>query len=314
MPHKHLTDRFTLYERDAWRRLRADTPLTLDADDLERLRGVNESLSLTEVEDIYLPLSRLLNLHINATQNLYNSRFEFIGRAPAKVPFIIGVAGSVSVGKSTFARVLQEILRRWPEHPRVELINTDGFLLPNAELERRGIMDRKGFPESYDGQALLRFLARIKAGQDNVEAPVYSHKKYDIVPGKTNIVRQPDVLIVEGLNVLQANTRVSERNLTFVSDFFDFSIFLHADPADLKTWFIERFEKLRHTRFADPDSYFHQYASMNADEALAFADDIWEGINARNYRENISPTRRRADVILNKIADHSIESVGIRKL
>ena len=301
--------RFTAEE---WGRLRAATPLTLTEADLERLRGINVALSLRDVAEIMLPLSRLLNLYVGASQELYRASDTFLGKLPGKVPFIIGVAGSVAVGKSTTARVLQTLLDRWPDHPKVDLITTDGFLYSNAVLNERKIMHRKGFPESYDRRRLLQFLTDIKSGTDEVAAPVYSHLVYDITD-EVNVVRQPDIVIVEGLNVLQTGV-ADDANPIFVSDFFDFSIYVDADLDDIRQWYIERFFTLRETAFRNPDSYFHRYAALTDAEALETASTIWESINEKNLTENILPTRQRADLILHKGTDHQVTEVLLRRL
>jgi type I pantothenate kinase len=302
-------------DRATWSRLSASTPLPLTDADVDRLRGLGDPIDLAEVDAVYRPLSRLLTLYVNATSGLHSASSTFLGEAPARTPYVIGIAGSVAVGKSTTARVLRELLARWPETPRVELITTDGFLLPNAELQRRGIMDRKGFPESYDRRALLRFLSAIKAGRAEVRAPVYSHLTYDIVPGEQVVVRRPDVLIVEGLNVLQPAraTAVGESSLA-VSDFFDFSIYVDARTTDVRQWYVDRFLSLRRTAFAHPLSYFHRYASLDDDAAIDRAEQIWDAINAPNLEQNILPTRGRATLVLRKGADHSVQRVRLRKL
>ena len=301
------------FERSAWAALRADTPLTLTEQDLEKLRGLNEDLSLTEVEQIYLPLSRLLSLYVEATQTLHRATSTFLSDGTPKVPYIIGLAGSVAVGKSTTARVLQSLLQRWEGHPKVELVTTDGFLYPNAVLEARGIMERKGFPESYDLRLLLAFLSDVKAGRRSVQAPTYSHLVYDVMPGVFVEVDQPDILIVEGLNVLQSSGS-SPGEYVFVSDYFDFSIYLDAEEELIESWFLARFFKLRETAFKDPTSHFHHFASLTDDEARRVASDVWRNINGKNLRENILPTRGRANLILEKTADHAIERVHLRKL
>lgn len=303
------------FNREQWARLRLDTPMTLVSRELEALSGVIDELSVPEVEEIYLPLSRLLNLYVAAAQELHTVTSRFLGRRDRKVPFILGIAGSVAVGKSTSARVLKALLARWPDHPRVDLVTTDGFLLPNAELERRGIMNRKGFPESFDSSRLLNFLAEVKAGREMVEAPVYSHFFYDILPNQRVVVSQPDILIVEGLNVLQpARLPRGGEAMPFVSDFFDFSIYIDADPATIETWYLERFMRLRATAFRDPGAYFHRYASLSEQEARSRALEIWQTINLRNLEENILPTRQRARLILRKGDDHGVASVALRRI
>jgi type I pantothenate kinase len=297
-----------------WGQLRAATPLTLTEADLARLRGLNDKVSLAEVEEIYLPLSRLLNLYVVATQGLHAASATFLGQLTAKVPFVIGIGGSVAVGKSTTARLLQALLAQWPNHPTVDLITTDGFLYPNRVLEERGLLNRKGFPESYDQRALLRFMADLKAGVPEVRAPVYSHVIYDIVPGEELVVRHPDIVIVEGLNVLQTGDGHPERLRTFVSDFFDFGIYVDAAEPDIEAWFLARFMTLRETIFRDPNSYFHRFASLSDAEATEMATRVWREINGRNLRENILPTRERATLILEKGPDHRVRRVRLRKL
>lgn len=305
---------YRVFTREEWARLRADTPMTLSTPELEQLSGVIEELSVDEVETIYLPLSRLLNLYVAAAQELHAVTSRFLGRRESKVPFIIGVAGSVAVGKSTTARVLRALLARWPDHPRVDLVTTDGFLYPNAELERLGLMGRKGFPDSFDTARLLNFLADVKSGVTPVEAPVYSHFHYDIISGQTVRIEAPDILIVEGLNVLQpARLPQHGEHVPFVSDFFDFSVYLDADEALLRAWYIARFMRLRETAFRDPRSYFARYAALDADEAAATATRFWDDINRVNLRDNILPTRQRAKLILRKGALHQIEEVALRR-
>jgi type I pantothenate kinase len=307
--------RFVEFSRAEWARLRAATPLPLSEAQLRPLIGVNERMSLDEVIDIYLPLSRLLNLYVGATQNLHRATGTFLGSASPRVPFVIGLAGSVAVGKSTVSRILQALLSRWPNHPQVDLITTDGFLLPQQALEARGLAHRKGFPESYDVRTLVRFMADVKSGVPEAAAPVYSHLAYDVVAGEQQIVRQPDIMIVEGLNVLQtAAGRSGRGSPMFVSDFFDFSIYIDAHEADIEEWYVERFLTLRDTVFRNPSSYFHRYAALTPDEAVATARQIWETINLRNLRENVLPTRERAHLILEKGRDHAVRRVKLRKL
>jgi type I pantothenate kinase len=306
---------FRVFSREEWAELRADTPLTLTSEDLKKLRSLHDPISLEEVVAIYLPLSRLLSLYVAATQGLFKATQRFLLAEDGKVPYIIGIAGSVSAGKSTTARVLRALLSRWPNTPKVELVTTDGFLFPNAVLDREGLMDKKGFPESYDGSAILRFLSDVKAGKRHVVAPVYSHLVYDVVPGETTEVDRPDILIVEGLNVLLPNRLPRDgKAIPFVSDFFDFSIYLDADEAELERWYVERFMRLRETAFRDPRSFFRKYADLSDEEAQATARSIWTRINLPNLRENILPTRPRADLILTKGPSHEIEQVALRRL
>ncbi len=303
------------FDRGAWAALRAATPLTLSESDLAELQGLNERVSLEEVETIYLPLSRLLNLHVSATQTLHKATDTFLGSLPAPIPYVIGVAGSVAVGKSTFSRILRALLARWPAHPRVDLVTTDGFLLPNRVLEERGALTRKGFPESYDVRKLVQFMADVKAARGAVHAPVYSHQSYDIVSGDFQVVDRPDIVIVEGLNVLQTGDGVSGRPARmFVSDYFDFSIYIDADEADIEAWYIARFQALRETVFRDPRSYFHRFSDLDDVQALTTARDIWRSINGVNLRDNIFPTRDRARLILEKGADHSVRRVRLRNV
>ncbi len=303
------------FTRDEWARLRADTPLTLTIDDLTRLQSINDPISIDEVIAIYLPLSRLLALYVAATQGLFKATQRFLGANDGKVPYIIGVAGSVAVGKSTTARVLQALLSRWTNTPKVDLITTDGFLLPNAELERDELMDRKGFPESYDSARLLRFLSAVKAGERHVEAPVYSHLTYDVVLDQKIIVDRPDILIVEGVNVLLPSRLPRDgKETSFISDFFDFSVYLHAEEDLAEKWYVSRFMRLRATTFRDPRSYFKKYSEISDSEAENIARDIWRRINLRNLHENILPTRARASLILTKGSSHRIEEVALRKL
>jgi len=303
------------FARDEWSRLRASTPLTLTENDLATLRGRNEPVELAEVEQVYLPLSRLLNLRFAATRDLYAVTETFLGRLPGRVPYVIGLAGSVAVGKSTISRILQALLMRWPDHPRVDLVTTDGFLYPNATLEARGLMSRKGFPESYDVRRLLRFLAELKAGALDVRAPVYSHLIYDIIPDDEIVLRGPDIVIVEGLNVLQAPARRAGTEPTVVvSDFFDFTIYVDADDAALECWYLDRLVLLRETALRDPESYFHFLTQYTEEDTRAFGRTIWEQVNAVNLRENIAPSRGRAHLVLEKGADHSVQRVRLRKL
>ncbi|MBV9081665.1 MAG: type I pantothenate kinase [Acidobacteriaceae bacterium] len=310
-----LISRYLDFDRSEWRALRANTPLLLSEHELASLRGINEQVSLREVEDIYVPLSRLLNLHVAAIQHLYQVRREFIGSpAPRRVPYIIGIAGSVAVGKSTFSRVLRASLARWPDHPRVDLVTTDGFLYPNRVLEQRGLMQRKGFPESYDQRRLLLFLAEIKAGALTVCAPVYSHLTYDIVGNEEQRIEQPDILILEGLNVLQSPAGPHGASRVFVSDFFDFSIYLDADEKTIENWYVQRFLTLRDTVFRNEASYFHRYATLTEHEAIATARQIWSEINLPNLHDNIRPTRERAHLILDKRSDHLVERIRLRRV
>jgi len=303
------------FDRTSWARLRAATPLTLSEADLAELRGLNEYLSLDEVEAVHLPVSRLLNLHVSATQTLRKATDTFLGSTPARTPYVIGIAGSVAVGKSTLARILRALLSRWPESPRVDLVTTDGFLLPNTALEAAGLLQRKGFPESYDVHKLVQFMADVKSAQGAVHAPVYSHVAYDIVPGEFQVVDRPDIVIVEGLNVLQTADSPSPRPpRVFVSDFFDFSIYLDADERDIERWYVERFQTLRQTVFRQPTAYFHRYSSLSDAEAEATARTIWRMINGVNLRENILPTRERARLIFEKGPDHRVRRVRLRKV
>jgi type I pantothenate kinase len=306
---------YRVFTRDEWAKLRADTPMTLNLDDLVKLQSLNDPISLEEVAAIYLPLSRLLSLYVAATQGLFKATQRFLMAEDGKMPYVIGLAGSVSVGKSTTARVLTALLSRWPNTPKVQLVTTDGFLLPNAELNARSIMNKKGFPESYDMPALLRFLSDVKAGKREVRAPVYSHLVYDVMPGEQTIVDRPDILILEGLNVLEPVRLPKDGSaIPFVSDFFDFSIYLDADEGDLHRWYVERFMRLRETAFRDPRSFFRRFAELSEAKARTTAEDLWRSINLLNLRDNILPTRQRADLILRKGAEHQIVEVALRRL
>jgi len=306
---------YRVFSREEWAARRENTPMTLTHGEIVHLQALNDKLSMKEVEEIYLPISRLLAFYVEAAQKLFGGLQEFLSVRDGKMPYIIGVAGSVAVGKSTTARVLQALLARWTNTPKVELVTTDGFLFPNAVLEKEKLMEKKGFPESYDLPALLRFLHDVKAGQRKVKAPVYSHVSYDVIPGETIEVDQPDILIVEGLNVLQTGRPPKDgKAIPYVSDFFDFSVYIDASEEVLERWYVERFRALRSTAFRDPLSYFHRYSQVTDKEAQEIARSIWSRINLTNLRENILPTRQRASLILRKGEDHSIQSVALRKL
>ena len=306
---------YQVFTTEDWAKLRADTPMTLSAEEVAALQSLGDPLSIEEVERIYLPISRLLSFYVDAVQGLFLATRRFLGTTNGKTPFIIGIAGSVAVGKSTTARILRELLTRWPAQPKVDLVTTDGFLFPNAVLEAEGLMERKGFPESYDVGTLLSFLSAIKAGTPRVTAPVYSHLTYDIVPGETIVVDRPDILILEGLNVLQTRELPKDgKAVPFVSDFFDFSVYIDADEDAVRRWYVERFLKLKETRFRDPRSYFNRYAGVSAEQAEQVALGLWERINLVNLRDNIMPTRPRADLILRKGADHAVVEVALRRL
>lgn len=310
-----LSSPYVELDRAAWARLRQQHPMRLSPEDVRRLQGLDEPLDMAEVEQVYLPLSRLLSFYEDATAGLHRVTTDFLGERSARTPFVIGVAGSVAVGKSTTARILRELISRWDSRPTVSLVTTDGFLYPNAELQRRGLMSRKGFPESYDRRGLLRFVTAVKSGHQVVHAPVYSHLTYDIVPGQRITVRRPDVLIVEGLNVLQPpRPHADGRTGLSVSDFFDFSVYVDARVEDIRSWYVQRFLSLRRTAFSRPESHFHRYASLTDDTARDIAENIWESINAPNLRENIAPTRSRATLVLLKGEDHSVRRVRLRRL
>ncbi|AHK42895.1 MULTISPECIES: type I pantothenate kinase [Ensifer] len=307
---------YHLFSAEEWSRFRADTPLTLTADEVQRLRSLNDPVDLGEVRQIYLSLSRLLSAHVESSQLLFEQRKRFLSMSgETKTPFVIGIAGSVAVGKSTAARILAQLLSRWPSSPKVDLVTTDGFLYPNAVLQRENMMDRKGFPESYDLGALLRFLSAIKAGQPNVKAPSYSHMTYDVLPDQYTVIDRPDILIFEGINVLQSrNLPADGKIVPMVSDFFDFSIYIDAEESLIHSWYVSRFMRLRETAFKNPESYFHRYATISEDAARAIAEGLWHNINLKNLHQNILPTRPRADLILQKGPNHLTEKVALRKL
>lgn len=312
----HHYSPYRFFSAEEWSQFRADTPMTLAADEVRRLRSLNDPIDLDEVRRIYLSLSRLLSAHVESSQLLFQQRKRFLSLSDeSKTPFVIGIAGSVAVGKSTTARILAELLSRWPSSPKVDLVTTDGFLHPNAVLKRENMMDRKGFPESYDMGSLLRFLSAIKAGQPNVKAPTYSHLTYDVLPDQFQVIHRPDILIFEGINVLQSRSLPADGKVVpMVSDFFDFSIYIDADEALIHSWYVERFMRLRETAFKNPDSYFNRYSLVSDEEAASIAEGLWQNTNLKNLRQNILPTRPRADLILQKGENHLVETVGLRKI
>ncbi|MGH3471426.1 MAG: type I pantothenate kinase [Nocardioidaceae bacterium] len=315
MLHDHASPYVEL-DRSAWARLADAMPSPLSAAEVERLRGLGDQLDLDEVADVYLPISRLLSLYVRHVGALYRATETFLGeKHPERTPFVIGIAGSVAVGKSTTARLLRELLAHWPEHPNVALVTTDGFLYPNAELERRGLLNRKGFPESYDRAALLKFVIDIKSGLERVTAPVYSHLEYDVMPARSLVIERPDIVLVEGLNVLQpARVTGDGRVRLAVHDFFDFSVYVDAATPNIRNWYVQRFLRLRETAFRDPASYFRRYARLTEEDATKQAESIWDEINGPNLDTNIKPTRSRATLVLRKDHDHSVRYVRLRKL
>lgn len=303
------------FTRLAWSQYRKGIPLPLKKSEIKTLRGQIEKISIKEIETIYLPIARLLNMYVSATKSLYDVTEEFFGQLQPKVPYLIGIAGGVAVGKSTTSRVLKALLSRWPEHRHVDIVTTDGFLYPNKYLEEHQLLNRKGFPETYDLKRLLRFLSDIKAGKKQLKVPIYSHQTYDIVPGSFQTIEKPDIVILEGLNILQASpAHPGKQNQQFVSDFFDFSIYVDAEEKTVKKWFMDRFSLFRKRAKNDPESFYHQFSGLSAKKAASFAEEVWEGINARNLRENILPYRQRARLILFKGQNHEIEKLFLRKL
>ncbi|WP_186578815.1 type I pantothenate kinase [Aquibacillus kalidii] len=312
MNHQHYSP-YMSFSRADWAKLRFSTPLTIGESKLNSLLGINEQVSLQEVIEIYLPIVRLIKLRVDAISNLHMSTNTFLGRDTKKVPFVIGIAGSVAVGKSTTARILQSLLSDLPGHPKVNLVTTDGFLFPNNVLKQKDLTDKKGFPESYNLNKLLKFLLDIKSGQKIVHAPVYSHLYYDVVPNEYIEVRNADIIIIEGINVLQP-PKQKAKSSTFVSDFFDLSLYVHAKEDDIKTWYLERFFILQKTAFQNPESYFHRYVGLSEEELIEKASDIWERINKKNLEINIKPTKYRADIILEKQKNHSVTNIKLRKI
>ncbi len=313
-PYEATYSPFRSFTREEWSKLEEHPMFPVSDIDVSQLQALNEPLTIQEIEEIYLPMIRLLQIHITHYRNLHNERDQFFDNPSQRIPYIIGIAGSVAAGKSTTARVLQKLLSMTPETPRVELVTTDGFLYSNTELERKGIFNKKGFPESYDAKRLLSFLADVKSGRDILEAPVYSHLYYDVMPDQIQIIEKPDILIVEGINILQVTINKKSRHKVFVSDFFDFSIYVDAAEKDLRKWYVERFKKLQETAFRNPESYFHRYASYSEEELVEFANKVWDEINLPNLRQNILPTRFRADLILEKGECHFVRGVRIRKI
>lgn len=305
---------YTVFSREEWAKLSKTTTNILSPEELLEIEGIYDTISADEVAEVYLPLSQLLYMHMVHSVELYENVSHFLQKKTKKVPFVIGVAGSVAVGKSTSSRLIQALARRWPNEPKVELVTTDGFLYPNAVLEERGLMKRKGFPESYDIGRLIRFLYELKSGQPYIEIPVYSHLEYDIIEGEVQTIDSPDVVIVEGINVLQVNKKNRRIPQVFVSDFFDFSIYVDADEDDIVQWYVERFKILRNTAFQNPQSYFHKYRNLSDEEAVAVAEDIWRTINGINLEKNIRPTRHRADLILKKGKGHRVTEVRLKKM